>query len=127
MEKLKKIQQNKKIITELKKLQDSSLYTNFLLNYLKNNKESYKNSDVIPVPVEWIQQFINDFVFWINQNKNINTLNNVPLGAVLFEHHNHAQLFLEKNGYQMNIDKEGNITIKKKKAEKKNAKKKSNK
>lgn len=119
----KKKQELQLLDLSIKKLRDTKVYQQYLKEFLDKNQNAFDKHDTVEVSVNWIKQFIVDFIYWNNQEgKDRKFLQGAPIGAVLLEHHNNARLFLEKAGYDAFIDENNTLQIKKK--EKKDVEKK---
>lgn len=127
MDKRKRRKEQAKIDQGLKNLRIKQTYDAAIEHFIKTHKASYKDTEHIKVPLDWVKQFVIDFLIYNDQEgKDRKTLQGASLGAVLFEHSASAQLFLDAAGYKADIV-DNQVVVKKKKPQKKNAKKKGSK
>lgn len=123
MEKRKRRKENKKVDESLKVLRIKEAYDISIEQYIKLHDKSYEGKETVEVPIDWLKQFIIDFIVYNQQEgKERKGLQGAVFGAVLYEHNCSAQLFLRKAGYVPLLDDE-KVTIEKKNAEKKVSKK----
>lgn len=123
MEKRKRRKENQKVDESLKVLRIKEAYDISIEQYIKLHDKSYEGMETVEVPIDWLKQFIIDFIVYNQQEgKERKGLQGAVFGAVLYEHNCSAQLFLRKAGYVPLLD-DGKVTIEKKKAEKKVSKK----